>query len=121
MKLKEQILKLRKKGFPYSKIAKKLNCSKSTIAYYCNSSTKSKIIKRNKALRKTVAGILYGKIGNFFQSVDRALPYKLKKEKKKSRQTSILLNRERFKCINQELMMGSEEIDAKKILGLRIS
>jgi DNA-binding NarL/FixJ family response regulator len=32
MKLKEQILKLRKKGFSYSKIAEKLNCSKSTVA-----------------------------------------------------------------------------------------
>jgi len=34
--MKEEILELRKLGFSYNEIAKKLNCSKSTISYHCS-------------------------------------------------------------------------------------
>lgn len=33
--IKEEILQLRKEGFSYREIQKKLNCSKSTINYHC--------------------------------------------------------------------------------------
>ena len=34
--MKNEILELRKLGFSYNEIAKKLNCSKSTISYHCS-------------------------------------------------------------------------------------
>lgn len=48
------ILRLRKQGLSYNKIVKELGCSKSTVAYYCNDTTKEKIIqlKDNHELKK---------------------------------------------------------------------
>lgn len=34
--MKEKIIELRKKGFSYNEIVKKLNCSKSTVSYHCS-------------------------------------------------------------------------------------
>lgn len=39
----DKIINLRKQGLSYSKIAKKLNCAKSTVSYHCNQSTKDKV------------------------------------------------------------------------------
>jgi DNA-binding CsgD family transcriptional regulator len=34
--MKDEILKLRKKGYTYNQIVEKLNCSKSTVSYHCS-------------------------------------------------------------------------------------
>lgn len=46
MTLKEQILQLREQGLNYNQIRDKLNCSKGTIAYHLNQTTKIKTRKR---------------------------------------------------------------------------
>lgn len=50
--LGEDILTLRKQGLSYSKIAKKLNCSKSTISYHLSEGCKDKIKERKKRYRE---------------------------------------------------------------------
>lgn len=52
MTLKEQILNLRSQGKSYNEIKKELQCSKGTIAYHCNQTTKVKASsckKKNRA------------------------------------------------------------------------
>ena len=80
--LKEQILNLRSEGLSYNDIVEKLGCAKSTVAYYCNSTTKDKQQQVTKKLRKEnpikakinrfvsnqTSNPLYVKIGSF--SVD---------------------------------------------------
>lgn len=51
--LKEQIIKLRYKGYSYNKIRETLNCSKGTIAFHCNNTTKEKAKKRQQKRRKS--------------------------------------------------------------------
>lgn len=46
--LKENIIKLRLSGMTYDQIANKLKCSKSTISYHLNSSTKVNVSKRGQ-------------------------------------------------------------------------
>lgn len=51
--LGQKIIDLRKQGFSYTEIAKKLNCSKSTVSYHCRQSSRDKTKERgikNKAL-----------------------------------------------------------------------
>lgn len=51
--LSQKIIKLRQQGLSYSKIAKQLNCSKSTISHHCNQKSREKTQTRhikNKAL-----------------------------------------------------------------------
>lgn len=40
--MKNKIIELRNKGYTYSQICKCLGCSKGTVAYWCNSTTKQK-------------------------------------------------------------------------------
>jgi len=63
--MKEQILKLRNEGKSYREIQKILNCSKSTISYYCGNGQKEKTILRNKNNKKTLNGILRRKRDNY--------------------------------------------------------
>ena len=49
--MKDKILKLRKEGKKYIEIAGLLNCSVSTVAYYCNSTTKTKCLIRNSNIK----------------------------------------------------------------------
>ena len=42
-RLAKDIIRLRKSGLTYSEISKSLNCSNSTIAYYCNETSKERI------------------------------------------------------------------------------
>lgn len=55
--LGEKIIALREKGFSYNKIAKKLNCAKSTISYHCGIGQKVKYeisrIKRREIKNKS--------------------------------------------------------------------
>lgn len=50
--MKEKILKLRQEGKSYSEIKKILNCSKSTISYYCGEGQKEKTKKRTEVRRQ---------------------------------------------------------------------
>lgn len=50
--MKENILKLREEGKTYSEIKKELNCSISTISYYCGEGQKEKAYDRVKQKRQ---------------------------------------------------------------------
>lgn len=50
--LKENILKLRNEGKTYDEIKKKLNCSKSTISYYCKSYSLKKVNINDEEVKK---------------------------------------------------------------------
>lgn len=50
--MKEKILKLRGEGKTYSEIKKELNCSMSTISYYCGKGQKEKAYERVKEKRQ---------------------------------------------------------------------
>ena len=50
--MKENILKLREEGKTYSEIKKELNCSMSTISYYCGEGQKEKAYDRVKQKRQ---------------------------------------------------------------------
>jgi len=51
--MKEEILKLRKKGKTYKEIVNKLGCAKSTIAYYCNPEYNKSSKKRRAKLKRS--------------------------------------------------------------------
>jgi 5-methylcytosine-specific restriction endonuclease McrA len=82
MDLKSKILEFRRKGYTYNQIVAELGCSKSTVAYHCNSTTKKKIVSRNKINRKSATGIIGRKIESFFHSRSSSPAYKLKREKR---------------------------------------
>ena len=64
--LKKKVLQLRAEGKTYKQIQQKLNCSKSTISYYCNKVYAENLLKRGKYYRKNnVAVILSKKISVF--------------------------------------------------------
>lgn len=50
--MKEKILKLREEGKTYTEIKKELNCSISTISYYCGDNQKEKAYERVKLKRQ---------------------------------------------------------------------
>ena len=52
--MKQQILKLHSEGKTYNEIRKILKCSKSTISYYCNPTTKLKSQKNRNKNRQLV-------------------------------------------------------------------
>lgn len=52
MSLKEEIFKLKEKGFSYQQIQKSLGCSKSTISYHLGNNQKKKAYERVKEQRK---------------------------------------------------------------------
>jgi predicted transcriptional regulator len=52
--MKDKILELRDKGMSYNEIRKILNCSKSTISYYCGINQKEKTINRTNKRRSNI-------------------------------------------------------------------
>lgn len=64
MTKKEQILELRGQGLSYNEIQKRLNCSKSLIAYYCNDTAKDKH-KLNQQKRRSKQHSFQRKIERF--------------------------------------------------------
>lgn len=60
--MKEKILKLREEGKTYKQIQLILNCSKSTISYYCGEGQKEKTKKRTEQRREN---ILLSKVEKF--------------------------------------------------------
>jgi len=67
---KAAILRLRKKGFSYRKIAKKLGCSKGTISYHCGKNNTEK--KRVANQKKHKRFVLTKKVNNFKSKCTRA-------------------------------------------------
>lgn len=63
--MKEKILRLRDEGKSYDEIKKILNCSKSTISYYCGINQKEKTKERTKKIRDN--NPLVQKVDNFKQ------------------------------------------------------
>lgn len=59
--LKENILKLREKGYSYNKIVEELNCAKSTVSYHCSKNE----IKHYKFDGFEKIQKLYDEIGNY--------------------------------------------------------
>lgn len=51
--LGQKIIDLRKQGFSYTKIAKKLNCSKATVSYHCSQSSRDKTKDRQEKSKQT--------------------------------------------------------------------
>lgn len=52
MKLQERILQLRSSGKTYNQIVEELECSKSTVSYYCNSGVKQRHLQRISAKKR---------------------------------------------------------------------
>ena len=52
LNLSEQIIELRNKGYSYNEISEKLECSKSTVAYWCNNTEKQNT--KNRALKTEI-------------------------------------------------------------------
>jgi 5-methylcytosine-specific restriction endonuclease McrA len=50
--LKDKILELRSQGLSYNKIVEQLGCAKSTVAYYCNNTSKDKFKTSQNRRRK---------------------------------------------------------------------
>ncbi len=50
--MKQNILKLRSEGKTYQEICDELGCTKSTVAYHCNRTTKIKTTQKNNEYRK---------------------------------------------------------------------
>ena len=44
----QKIIELRKQGFSYDEIAKKVGCCKSTVSYHCKTTTRIKAKQRHK-------------------------------------------------------------------------
>lgn len=70
--LGEQILKLRAEGKSYNEISKILNCSKSTVSYWCNPNGKENNRKRTlrrekwkRTLEKKIDNFKRRKISNY--------------------------------------------------------
>jgi len=61
--LKLKIVELRKKGYSYNDIQNKLNCSKSTISYYCGKNQKEK--KDNRQRKRRSSSVIKNKIESF--------------------------------------------------------
>lgn len=73
--MKEKILKLRSEGKTYNQIQNLLNCSKSTISYYCGENQKEKTKKRTQKRRKNI----------LLKKVDQYKNRKLRINKEKTR------------------------------------
>ena len=75
--LGQKIINLRQQGLSYSKIAEKLNCSKSTVSYHCRQSSRDKTKERgikNKALCSWKYKLIE-KVSNFRNKVYDHEPY----------------------------------------------
>lgn len=64
-----KILELRKSGYSYNKIAKKLGCSKATISYHCDPEGKNKYKKRLQ--KNKINGLLARRIWNFGYAITK--------------------------------------------------
>lgn len=112
--LGQKIINLRKQGLSYSKIAKKLNCTKSTVSYHCNQLSRDKVRTRsvkNKSLCSWKYKLM-DKVSNFRLRVYDNQPYHKCEDWNKKFRTAI----SRFKH-RGEFMETYTYHDALKHLG----
>jgi len=50
--LGQKIIDLRQQGLSYTKIAEKLNCSKSTVSYHCKEQSRNKAKDRSEKMKQ---------------------------------------------------------------------
>jgi 5-methylcytosine-specific restriction endonuclease McrA len=95
MKVKEEILRLRKLGYSYDQIVAETGCSKGTISYHCGEGQKVKTASRLK-LSRSKQHPLIRKIENF----GKIKTYQKKQEEKirKTLNRIIRLRIEKFSC-----------------------
>lgn len=65
MELKEQIILLKSKGKSHKEISKILNCSVSTVSYWCNDMYRKNHLTKTNNNRKTWIGKLQREVGHF--------------------------------------------------------
>lgn len=70
MRVKEQILELRKLGYSYPEIQNKLKCSKGTISYHCGEGQKNKTANR-RILNRNKQHPLSRKVENFTKNIQQ--------------------------------------------------
>ena len=80
MRVKDQILELRKLGYSYPEIQKQLKCSKGTISYHCGEGQKSKTANRRISNRNKQHPLIR-KIENFNTKYCKPIPKLSKKNK----------------------------------------
>lgn len=89
--LGQKIIDLRKQGLSYSKIAEKLNCTKSTVSYHCNQSSRNKVRERsvkNKSLCPWKYKLM-DKVSNFRLRIYDHIPYHMCKDWNKKFRTAV--------------------------------
>ena len=89
--LGQKIINLRKQGLSYSKIAEKLNCTKSTVSYHCSQSSRDKVRERsikNKSLCPWKYKLM-DKVSNFRLRVYDNTPYHMCKDWNKKFRTAV--------------------------------
>ena len=85
--LNKQIIALRKQGLSYREIAKKLNCSKSTVSYALTAKTR-KLAKEKHDRMPSHEKCIYKKISTFKSSVPKKIEPKQKNTPLTPRQIS---------------------------------
>ncbi len=103
--MKEKILKLRGEGKSYKEIQLILNCSKSTISYYCGEGQKEKTKKRTQKRRKNI----------LLEKVERFKYRKFRNNKEKIRRFNKRDNENGF--INKELEQNFTWFDVLEKFG----
>lgn len=88
--MKDKILKLREEGKTYKQIQNLLNCSKSTISYYCGENQREKTKHRTQKRRKNI----------LLKKVEEFKYRKLRNNKEKVRRFN---KRDEFIFINKEI------------------
>ena len=106
--MKESILKLREEGKTYNEIKKLLNCSKSTISYYCGDDQKEKTKNRTKKRREN---ILLTKIERFKYRKNRGLKEGVRKFNKRDNKTKGKINKEIKETFNVDDVINKFGID----------
>ena len=88
--MKEKILKLRFEGKSYREIMKELNCSSSTISYYCSEGQKEKSLNRTK--NRQLKNSLIKRTENFKQRKLRNGVRDFQRRNKYGLETSVICN-----------------------------
>lgn len=97
--MREKILQLRSEGKTYKQIREILNCSKSTISYYCGEGQKEKTKNRTKLIRKN--NPILQKLDNF--------------KSRKINETDFILSEDREKRYFVDMVRKFQKRDGRKI------
>ena len=109
--LNKQIIALRKQGLSYSQIAKKLNCSKSTVSYALTAKTR-KLAKEKHDRMPRHEKLIYKKISTFKSSVPKKIETKQKNTNKTPRQISKAISNKAH-TFQKTMTFNYEDVYAK--------